>query len=125
MALDTIDVQLTYLQLDTYERHEDRRTFACDELAAFCADLIERYLHWALLYHQWCAERDISLEAFKFPFAEYRPGQRDLAVVTYRTIDGPRAGLLPKPRPASARPSRLCSRRPRPSAWAMRKKFST
>ena len=86
-SLDTIDIQLTYLQLDTHERREDRRTFACDELAAFCSDLIERYLHWARIYHQWCAERDLSLEALKFPFAEYRPGQRDLAVVTYRTID--------------------------------------
>ena len=86
-GLDAIDIQLTYLQLDTHERREDRRTFACDELAAFCADLIERYLHWARIYHQWCAERDLSLEALKFPFAEYRPGQRDLAVVTYRTID--------------------------------------
>ena len=87
-GLDTIDVQLTYLQLDTYERREDRRTFAHDELAAFCADLIERYLHWARIYQQWCAERDLSLEALAFPFAEYRPGQRDLAAATYRTIDG-------------------------------------
>ena len=87
-GLDAIDVQLTYLQLDTHEHHEDRRTFACDELAAFCTDLIERYLRWARLYQQWCAERDISLEEFKFPFAEFRPGQRDLAAATYRTIDG-------------------------------------
>ena len=87
-GLDSIDVQLTYLQLDTHEHHEDRRTFASDELAAFCADLIERYLRWARLYQQWCAERDISLEEFKFPFAEFRPGQRDLAAATYRTIDG-------------------------------------
>ena len=87
-GLDSIDVQLTYLQLDTHERHEDRRTFASDELAAFCADLIERYLRWARIYQQWCAERDISLEEFKFPFAEFRPGQRDLAAATYRTIDG-------------------------------------
>ena len=87
-SLDAIDVQLTYLQLDTDERREDRRTFACDELAAFCAELIERYLHWARRYQQWCAERDRSLAALKFPFAEYRPGQRDLAAATYRTIDG-------------------------------------
>ena len=87
-SLDAIDVQLTYLQLDTDERREDRRTFACAELAAFCAELIEHYLHWARRYHQWCAERDRSLAALKFPFAEYRPGQRDLAAATYRTIDG-------------------------------------
>lgn len=87
-GLNAIDVQLTYLQLDTDERREDRRTFACAELAAFCAELIERYLHWARRYQQWCAERDLSLAALKFPFAEYRPGQRDLAAATYRTIDG-------------------------------------
>ena len=87
-GLDAIDVQLTYLQLETYERREDCRTFASDELAAFCADLIERYLHWVRIYQQWCAERDLALEEFKFPFAEFRPGQRDLAAATYRTIDG-------------------------------------
>jgi len=87
-GLDAIDVQLTYLQLDTYEHRADRRTFAGDELAAFCADLIARYLHWARIYQQWCAERDSSLEALAFPFAEFRPGQRDLAAATYRTING-------------------------------------
>lgn len=87
-GLDAIDVQLTYLQLATHEHRADRRTFAYDELAAFCAAIIERYLRWARRYHQWCAERDLALEALQFPFAEYRPGQRDLAVATYRAIDG-------------------------------------
>lgn len=85
--LDSIDVQLTYLQLDTWKRHEDRRTFTFDELAAFFSDLVEKYLHWARIYLEWCVERDQSLAALEFPFADYRPGQRDLAVTTYRTIE--------------------------------------
>ncbi len=86
--LERIDVQLTYVQLETLESHEDRRTFELDELAAFFEDLVNRYLHWARIYHQWCAERDKSVESLEFPFASYRPGQRELAVATYRTIEG-------------------------------------
>ena len=85
--LDAVDIQLTYLQLDTWKRHEDRRTFSLEDLAAFFADLVEKYLHWARIYHQWCRERDATLAKLEFPFPEYRPGQRDLAITAYRTIE--------------------------------------
>ena len=85
--LDSVDVQLTYLQLDTGKRREDRRTFSSEDLADFFAGLIEKYLHWARIYHQWCLKRDNTLDGLEFPFPEYRPGQRDLAVTAYRTIE--------------------------------------
>ena len=96
-GLDCIDVQLTYLQLETWQLYEDRRSFSLDELAAFFSDLVERYLHWARIYHQWCVERDRSLQALDFPFAEYRPGQRDLAVTTYRAIENQGRAFIQAP----------------------------
>ena len=85
--LDFIDVQLTYLQLDTWRRHEDRRTFSREELTTFFNNLVEKYLYWARIYLEWCIERDAALENLEFPYPEYRAGQRDLAVTAYRTIE--------------------------------------
>ena len=86
--LEFIDVQVTYLQLDTWKRHEDRRTFSREELTAFFTDLVEKYLYWARIYLEWCVERDEALATLEFPYPEYRSGQRDLAVLAYRTIEG-------------------------------------
>ncbi len=85
--LESIDVQLTYVQLDTWELQEDRRTFDVEELARFFGDLVARYLRWARAYHQWCAARDESITALEFPYPKYRPGQRPLAVATYRAVE--------------------------------------
>ena len=87
-GLDAVDVQLTYLQLDTNQTREDRRPFGIEELEAFFADLVERYLHWARIHHRWTVERDQSVKALEFPFPQYRQGQRHLAVGTYRAVEG-------------------------------------
>ena len=88
--LDQVDIQLTYLHLDSGATWEDRRTFGLDELAAFFADIVARYLHWARIYHNWRHERDQSIATLEFPFPAYRPGQRQLAVAAYRSIEARR-----------------------------------
>ena len=45
--LESVDVQLTYVQLESLACHEDRRTFEREELLAFFEDVITRYMHWA------------------------------------------------------------------------------
>lgn len=85
--LETIDVQLTYVQLDSWELQEDRRTFDIEELSRFFGDLVARYLRWAQAYHEWGLARDASIAALEFPYSEYRPGQRPLAVATYRAVE--------------------------------------
>ncbi|MFT5377532.1 MAG: DNA excision repair protein ERCC-2 [Candidatus Latescibacterota bacterium] len=85
--LDRVDVQLTYVQLESMESHEDRRSFERDELIHFFEDIVTRYLHWARIYHEWSIGRDESIETLQFPFVDYRPGQRQLAVATYRAIE--------------------------------------
>ncbi|NKB66243.1 MAG: ATP-dependent DNA helicase [Candidatus Latescibacteria bacterium] len=85
--LDEVSVQLTYVQLGTFETLEDRRRFDLDELDQFFADMVERYLEWARIYHEWCPVRDQSIATVDFPYPEYRPGQRHMAVAAYRTIE--------------------------------------
>ena len=84
--LDEIDVQITYVQLDSGELQEDRRRFRLDELAAFFDDLVGLYLKWAAAYQEWCQQRDQSIHAVDFPFPEFRRGQRPLSLAVYRTV---------------------------------------
>ncbi len=84
--LDTIEAQLTYYHLDTGEMREFRRSFTTADLEIFFNELVARYLEWAETLANWCRVRDDSIQNLKFPFADYRPGQRDMAVAVYRTI---------------------------------------
>jgi DNA excision repair protein ERCC-2 len=81
-----VHVQLTYVQLDTQELHEDRREISREELAGFFHDLTRRFLRWARIRHQWRARRDASIDGLPFPFAEYRPGQQELTEAVRETL---------------------------------------
>ncbi len=88
--LDTIDVQLTYLQLDTNQTLEIRRTFTREKLDTFCNAILESYTSWAKLRSDWEITKLDSAVALEFPFDTYREGQRDLAVGVWRAIDAGR-----------------------------------
>jgi DNA excision repair protein ERCC-2 len=84
--IDPIDIQLTYYRIDTEERVEIRRRFDLSTLSAFFADLVDRYAAWANVLSSWCNTRDEHIEALSFPFADYRPGQREMAIHVFRVI---------------------------------------
>ena len=85
-GLDEIITQLTYYRIDTGEIREFKRTFSIAELDIFFNDLVSRYLEWAEAIIAWSRRRDESIHALDFPFATYRPGQRQMAVEAYRTM---------------------------------------
>jgi DNA excision repair protein ERCC-2 len=85
-ALEQINIQLTYLDLDTGELTEFRNHFTLAELSAFFEQTTAIYLDWLRAHHHWCQQRDQSIRALTFPFARYRPGQRQLAVAAYRVL---------------------------------------
>jgi len=85
-ARQQITIQLTYLDLDTGELTEFRDRFTLAGLAAFFEETTAIYLDWLRAHHHWCQQRDQSIRALAFPFALYRPGQRELAVAAYRTL---------------------------------------
>lgn len=85
-GLDEIGTQLTYYRLDTAEIRQFKRTFSISELEIFFNDLVARYLQWAATIVDWSAQRDASIRDLKFPFVNYRHGQRELVSGAYRTI---------------------------------------
>ena len=82
--LETLDVRLTYYQIDTDEIIRYTRHFSAAELDAFLNDLLRQYLPWARRQLDWVEARNQSLGALQFPFPAYRPGQRALAGEVYR-----------------------------------------
>ncbi|MFZ5985547.1 MAG: ATP-dependent DNA helicase [Bacillota bacterium] len=84
--LDYITVRLTYCELETEELKYISRCFGLDELTRFFSNLINEYYIWAKLTYDWKTIRDASIKNLKFPFKEYRKGQRELAVAVYKTI---------------------------------------
>lgn len=84
--LSEISIHLTYYQLDSHEEKTFERHFIWAELERFFSDLITPYLEWFKKVQAWQIRRDHSIDEFEFPYEEYRPGQRDMAVAVYRTI---------------------------------------
>ena len=92
--LTTIDTQLTYYQVDSGKIQSFKKHFAFIELEAFFQELIAGYLQWAATIVDWELQRDTSIHQLEFPFGEYRPGQREMAVSVYRTIKNDAQQLL-------------------------------
>jgi DNA excision repair protein ERCC-2 len=84
--LNEIDTQLTYFQVDTGEIRSFKKHFTAAELESFFQDLVALYLQWAETLVRWEIQRDESIRRLEFPFGNYRPGQRGMAVGVYRTI---------------------------------------
>jgi DNA excision repair protein ERCC-2 len=86
--METIDTQLTYYHLDTGETREFKRCFSLKELEAFFNNLLAVYLEWASMLGKWLRQRDESIRALKFPFASFRPGQRQMVEEVSQSIQG-------------------------------------
>ncbi len=86
--LSQIQVQLTYVNLDSGQLKEECRTCEAGELAAFFQALLDRYLRWMKHYLAWCAERDRSVQQLQFPFDSFRRGQKQLMGAAFRAIEG-------------------------------------
>ncbi|MBW2439923.1 MAG: PD-(D/E)XK nuclease family protein [Deltaproteobacteria bacterium] len=84
--LSALDAQLTYYQVDTAEIRSFKKHFRLSELETFFQDLVDNYLQWATTVVNWEILRDESIARLEFPFGEYRPGQREMAIGVYRTI---------------------------------------
>ncbi len=84
--LGEISVHLTYYHLDSRKEKTFARHFRLGELETFFNSLIVPYLDWFRKVLARQARRDRSIHQFNFPYAEYRPGQREMAVAVYKAI---------------------------------------
>jgi DNA excision repair protein ERCC-2 len=85
-TLSGVSIHLTYYHLDTHKEKTFTRYFPLAELETFFSDLITPYLDWFRKVYAWQARRDQSIQQLDFPYADYRPGQRDMAVAIYKAI---------------------------------------
>jgi len=84
----TIDIQLTYYEMETGGIKRFTHTFTANELRLFFAALLEKYATWVHIENDWKETATASMKELKFPFENYRESQRNLAVAVFRTIEG-------------------------------------
>lgn len=84
--LDNINIMLTYFQLETEEVKKIVKKFSFRELRDFFISTLMEYLEFSKRIVEWEKIRNDSIKLMKFPFKNYRKGQRELAVSVYNTI---------------------------------------
>lgn len=84
--LEEILLQLTYYQTITEEITRTEKRITIDELTNFFEELMSKYEQWLIFQENWRIIRNESLQKLTFPYGDYRKGQRELAVVVYKTI---------------------------------------
>jgi DNA excision repair protein ERCC-2 len=83
---DMLDLQLTYVHLASGDTRVVRRQETRAQLEAFLEEVVAGFLAWARGLEDWSRRRDASIQALEFPYADYRRGQRRMAVAVFRAI---------------------------------------
>lgn len=83
-GLDEIELALVYFNVLTQKETVLRERFAATTLHTFFACQCQRFIAWARQEEAHRTARDASLERLRFPYAEFRRGQRQLAEAVYR-----------------------------------------
>lgn len=83
--LSSIDVQLTYCNMDTNDIKRFRDTYSYEELYDWFYDVIGLYKRWADFSFYFRKIRQETIHHLEFPFS-YRKGQKELAQNVYRSI---------------------------------------
>lgn len=84
--LKEMDVQLTYVQVETEEKRYLKKTFSLSELELFVFDVMKGYAPYAIVQAEHRIKRNQTSKELAFPFQQYREGQRRLAGGVYKTI---------------------------------------
>jgi Rad3-related DNA helicase len=95
--LDDVELALVYFDIGSQQEtvlHETRTRF---ELAALFDDQCRRFVAWAERELAHRTARDEALTALRFPHADFRPGQRQLAEAVFRANAGKRSLLAQAP----------------------------
>ena len=82
--------------METEEIKYITQHYDMEELAQWFDDLMDQYKLWADMYVEARRRRDDSIKAMVFPFS-YRPGQKKLAAMVYRSINDGRNIFLQAP----------------------------
>lgn len=84
--LTELTLTLTYYQTDTDQVTQTTQTIDPESAKAFFQQVIDDYVAWLTLKAELRARRDPTIQSLTFPYGQYRPDQRELAVAVYKTI---------------------------------------
>ncbi|WP_087754877.1 ATP-dependent DNA helicase [Paraburkholderia caledonica] len=79
-----LTVGLVYFDIGTQKETLLTQTHTARELEIFFVEQCERFLDWSVQEEAHRVARDTALNALQFPHAQFRCGQRELAVSVYR-----------------------------------------
>ncbi len=79
-------IRLTYCQSKTNEIKQLTRELTYQELKCYFTNLVDQYAWWMEMELSHKLSRDNSILNLKFPFPQYRRGQRQIAADTYRAV---------------------------------------
>lgn len=83
--LETIGVQMTYVNIETEAVKRFEEFFTKEELKEWFFGLVKKYSKWLFWERDWVNVRNESIKSLQFPF-EYRPGQKEFVTGVYRSI---------------------------------------
>jgi Rad3-related DNA helicase len=97
LGLEQVNLALVYYDIGSGQETVLRETQDAAALAALFVQLCERFSAWAAQEAAHRAARDAALGTLRFPHAEFRPGQRELAENIYRANASGRCLLAQAP----------------------------
>jgi Rad3-related DNA helicase len=97
LGMASVNLALVYFDIGSQKETVLRETRTRSELAAIFEDHCTRFLAWAEQELRHRGARDAALGALRFPHADFRPGQRQLAEAVYRANAGKRCLLAQAP----------------------------
>ncbi|WP_335869579.1 ATP-dependent DNA helicase [Bacillus sp. 2205SS5-2] len=84
--LDGLNVQLTYIHVDSEEIKQFQVHYSFSELCNFVQEVVRKYVpfaHWKLTHIE---ERQKSIQTLSFPFSSFRKNQRQLAGAVFKVV---------------------------------------
>ena len=85
-ADDPVIVRLCYLDLADNQQYRIDESWTCQDLQSYLDGLLNQYMMFYARSMDWAARRNESVVATSFPYPDFRPGQRDMAVSVYKTL---------------------------------------
>jgi DNA excision repair protein ERCC-2 len=96
-GLPEVNLALVYFDIGSQQETVLRETRGSEELATMFADRCTRFVAWAEQELAHRAARDSALETLRFPHADFRPGQRELAETIFKAHTAGRCLLAQAP----------------------------
>ena len=95
-SLDRINVQITYVNLESEEVKHFFYVFSCSFLEKWFHDTVDEMMKWVDHAVSHARSRDASITELEFPY-EYRKGQKQMAACVYKAIEGERRLFVQAP----------------------------